>query len=71
MDAPMKKGTPVKQVIVPFEGVVTAVDFDQEAMKFKYRVSYKSGDDTHDRWFYSDEVAEVKKAEEKAEEAKP
>jgi hypothetical protein len=59
MDAPMKKGTPVRQVVKPIEGRVVEIAFDQDALKFKYHVVYESGDETHDRWFYSDEVEEV------------
>ena len=61
MDAPMKKGTAVRQVVKPFAGVVTEIAFDQDALQFKYRVSYTVGEESHDRWFTAAEIEEVVK----------
>lgn len=58
MDAPLPKGTIVKQVVPAIEGVISDVAFDANRLGFNYLVSYKDALGTeHARWFANTEVA--------------
>ena len=61
MDAPMAKGTLVRQVVPAIEGEVADVAFDADALSFKYLVNYTdSAGENHSRWFMGSEIAAKK-----------
>jgi len=55
MDAPLPKGTKVKQVVKVLEGTVTDVRFDADKLAFTYLVT---GADT-ERWFDAADITVV------------
>lgn len=62
MDAPMAKGTPVRQVVPTIEGTVSDVKFNADDLSFEYLVTYPSLDEedgTSERWFKASEIAAI------------
>jgi hypothetical protein len=66
MEAPMKLGTSVRQVIKPIEGLTVDTRFNAMSMQFEYLVQYDEGAHTCTRWFTSSEVADATPKEELA-----
>jgi hypothetical protein len=59
MDAPMAKGTLIRQVVPIIAGVITDVRFNADAMAFDYLVEYSDGDHVSSRWFSSPEIEAI------------
>lgn len=59
MDAPMKKGTPVRQKVEVVRGTVIDIRFDADGPSFEYLVEWdnpEEADGKSERWFAAAQV---------------
>lgn len=58
MDAPLPKGTIVRQVVPVIEGTISDITFNANLLAFQYQVDYvDEAGNRHSRWFSASEVA--------------
>ncbi len=60
------KGTPVRQVVKPIEGVVTGVRADEDAGVLMYHVEFDKDGEKHGVWFTESQIVKTGEAPGKA-----